>query len=164
MSRVRTGKLRRLLSMSSQLRRCGSFLNYWIAGIVREDMATRLCSRCGRAADFGINFLLSTLGSSFRQQKCSASAPLCRPCLGELISDLRTLSPSSLGERVNEAYTAIASHSEDKSNPASYACADARPGTSEPPLAANSAGCCERHSIACKSCTCKATRPGANRL
>ena len=127
-------------------------------------MAAKLCSRCGCAADFGINVLLSTIGRPSRQQKCSASSPLCRACLGKLISDLRTLSSASLGERVNEAYTAIASPSQDRSHPASYAYADAQPETSESPLVVNSADCCRQHLSACKSCNCEAGKPGANQL
>jgi hypothetical protein len=78
-------------------------------------MTAKLCNRCEAAADFGINVVVSTIGKPSRQQKCSASVPLCRGCLERLIGELGTLSPSSLGQSVNTAYTAIASQSENKS-------------------------------------------------
>ncbi len=72
------------------------------------------CSQCPAPAEYSLCFLLSSVGRSKRQQKCTASVPFCNACIQRLFAEIGTTAPSALIQPVRAAYTAIASHSETR--------------------------------------------------
>lgn len=70
-------------------------------------MPNKSCSRCNAPAQFSLCFLLSTVGSTPRQQKCTRSALLCSTCIRELCESLTRVAPDPLIEPLQGAYAAM---------------------------------------------------------
>ena len=70
-------------------------------------MTEKSCSQCRRLADGSLCFLLSTLGITPRQQKCTRSVSLCAHCMRDLIARLGTVCPPDLVEPLTRAYRAV---------------------------------------------------------
>lgn len=79
-------------------------------------MAAKPCSRCGAPAAFSLAFLLSTVGRTPRQQKCTASVPFCNACIQGLCEALGSAAPSALVQPLKNAHTAIGATSDEQSN------------------------------------------------
>lgn len=69
------------------------------------------CNQCGRSAEFSVCSLISTKGQRPRRQKCSQAVLFCEACMHDCISLLEHSPLADLGERLQSAYTAIATHS-----------------------------------------------------
>jgi hypothetical protein len=77
-------------------------------------MTLRSCNQCGSPAAFSLCNLLSTVGVSPRQQKCSIVTPYCAACIQRLLKLLETsglLPLQKLSQPLREAYTALADSS-----------------------------------------------------
>ena len=95
---------------------CGNFLSSLIAGSGSGQVPTKPCSRCGRIAQFSLCFLLSTLGQSPRQQKCTASVLFCASCIRAISDSMGTAAPLDLVAALRAAYTALNTNSENGSS------------------------------------------------
>lgn len=87
------------------------------AGIARLAMTPKSCSLCGKVATFALGFMLSTLRRAKRQQKCTASIPLCFDCIQAIGRGMESAAPATLVEPLIDAYTAFAPESNDESHP-----------------------------------------------
>jgi hypothetical protein len=47
----------------------------------------KLCSRCSREAEVSVVCVISTVGTSPRRQKCSATVLFCHRCVRDLLAD-----------------------------------------------------------------------------
>lgn len=66
------------------------------------------CNRCQRPAEFSVNILISTVGSSIRCQKCSEAVHFCADCIRDWIGEIASVAPSTINRAARRAYTAIA--------------------------------------------------------
>jgi hypothetical protein len=71
-------------------------------------MQKRLCSECGEIAEVSRCQILSTVGRTDRQQRCSTSTPFCAACLQGRIKLLRRLGLYGIQKPLGEALTALA--------------------------------------------------------
>lgn len=70
-------------------------------------MPNKSCSRCNAPAQFSLCFLLSTVGTAPRQQKCTRSALFCSACIRALCETLARVAPDSFIEPLQGAYAAM---------------------------------------------------------
>ena len=80
-------------------------------------MELKPCLRCGQPAEFALSFLISTLGRSPRQQKCTTSVPLCGDCIQAVSEAMGSVAPPALIQPLKQAYTAFTGHPDDRSDP-----------------------------------------------
>lgn len=64
----------------------------------------KACSNCSQMAEYSLVFVLSSVGSSPRLQKCSSAVSFCGDCLRELCECFCT---DQLRSAVNSAYTEL---------------------------------------------------------
>jgi len=69
------------------------------------------CNQCGGSPEFSVCSLISTKGQRPRRQKCSQAVLFCGACMHNSISLLEHSPLADFGERLQSAYTAIATHS-----------------------------------------------------
>ncbi len=81
-------------------------------------METKRCARCLRRAEFSVCFLLSTLGRSPRQQKCTAAVSFCAACIQDISQAMGIVALPALIEPLRQAYTALTRCSGNQSDPA----------------------------------------------
>lgn len=72
-------------------------------------MVRKTCEQCGNEAAVTVCWLLSTLGSSPRAQKCSKVSFFCLGCIQRVCAPDGTGMPLLLRQRLQEAYTATTS-------------------------------------------------------
>lgn len=82
-------------------------------------MEVKPCSQCGSPATFSLSFLLTKYRSVPRQQKCTISVPFCGDCIQGLIAGIAAVTPPVLIQPLSEAYTQLASHSNEQTTPRS---------------------------------------------
>jgi hypothetical protein len=66
----------------------------------------KLCSCCPRPAEYSLVSILSTVGISKRQQKCSPAVLFCANCLKKRLQR-KHWGSDELHEAVNRAYTEL---------------------------------------------------------
>jgi hypothetical protein len=72
-------------------------------------MSRKLCNRCENPAEFSICFVVSTVGRSPRNQKCTETLSLCTACIQNVCGGLRLIAPPRLAESLQAAYTTFTS-------------------------------------------------------
>ena len=66
----------------------------------------KTCEQCGNEATVTVCWLLSTVGSAPRVQKCSKASIFCLACIRGLCAPDGAAMPSLLRQRLQGAYTA----------------------------------------------------------
>ena len=67
---------------------------------------TKRCSRCSREAELSVVWVISTVGSKPRHQKCSTAVLFCHRCMKDL-AERGHWPTDDLQKSVNNAYTHI---------------------------------------------------------
>jgi hypothetical protein len=65
----------------------------------------KLCCRCSREAELSVVWVISTVGTSPRRQKCSPAVLFCHRCMRDLLADDANFGTDDLRKSVNTAYT-----------------------------------------------------------
>jgi hypothetical protein len=65
------------------------------------------CSRCAREAELSVVWVISTIGSTPRRQKCSVVVLFCHRCMRDLLAEHGRLFTDDLQKSVNDAYTRV---------------------------------------------------------
>ena len=71
-------------------------------------MQKKLCTECGKIAEVSLCQILSTVGRTPRQQRCSMSTTFCAFCLQGRIKLLRRLGLHGIQKPLSEAFTTLA--------------------------------------------------------
>lgn len=74
-------------------------------------MKTKTCSECGNPAELSLCQILSTVGRTPRQQRCSTATLFCRACLRGRVNLLRQPGLLSIQEALSAVFTALADDS-----------------------------------------------------
>lgn len=72
-------------------------------------MLKKICSECNEPAEISLCQIISTVGRTPRQQRCSTSTPLCAACLQSRINLLRKFGLHGIQRPLSEAFTTLAS-------------------------------------------------------
>jgi hypothetical protein len=79
-------------------------------------MTRKSCSYCWRPAEFSLCHLISTIGTTPREQKCSQALVLCNDCIQRIFSLIEALPFHGYAPPLSGAYTALAKVSANKAN------------------------------------------------
>ena len=79
-------------------------------------MQKKLCSECGQTAEVSLCQILSTVGRTPRQQRCSTSTAYCMACLQGRVNVLRMLGLHCIEKPLSEALTMLADGCESTLN------------------------------------------------
>lgn len=71
-------------------------------------MAQKSCSECGGTAEVSLCQIISTVGRTPRQQRCSTATAFCAACLQGRVKLLRRLGLHGIQKPLGEAFTALA--------------------------------------------------------
>lgn len=71
-------------------------------------MTTKLCSECGGEAELSLCQILSTVGRTPRQQRCSTATAFCAPCLQSRVKLLPHSGLRGIQRPLDKAFTALA--------------------------------------------------------
>jgi len=71
----------------------------------------KTCEACGNDAVVTVCWLVSTMGTSPRVQKCSKASALCQDCVGTICSRTDVSGSVFLRQRLADAYTAASAQS-----------------------------------------------------
>jgi hypothetical protein len=68
---------------------------------------TEECAKCGMPASISVCVLLSSIGSSPREQSCTRAVRFCKPCLQRLVRQERAAALRPLRQPLSDALTAL---------------------------------------------------------
>jgi hypothetical protein len=75
------------------------------------------CSCCSKPADYSLALIVSTIGISPRNQRCSPVVPFCKNCIHALATEECWLGSTALFNALQHAYTTIMQDSNNRLSP-----------------------------------------------